>query len=453
MGEACSFCVFSWRYGSGEMRRIFSRESLVEAYKRVELALLEALVELGVAPREALEEARAAAPRVSAEEIYRLEKETGHDIAAMVFLWGRVAGGEAARWLHYGATSNDIIDTAWALVLRDALGLLKKRLRAVIERLSGLAVEHRYTVMPGRTHGQHATPVTLGFKLANYVYELARSYERICCAEERLLRAKIGGATGTMAAWRGQGLRLRRLVAEKLGLEPHPIATQVAPRDGFAEMATALAILAGVLERLALEVRELSRPEIMEAWEDRGSTVGSSAMPQKANPVTAERICGLARIARGLAVPFLENIALWHERDLSNSSAERIAVPHLLLTLDQMLLDTQRLLERLRFSPDRMQRNLLQVSLATSTAEALLNLLISRGLGREEAYAIAKKAARTAMEEGIPLWEAAARIPEAARLLSGIDLREALRPENYIGDAPLLVDEALRYAEEAVKRC
>ena len=445
-------CVYEWRYGSNEMRKIFSRENIVDTYKRVELALLESLVELGVAPREALEEARRAAKALRAEQVYEEEERRGHDIASLVFLLGRLGGREASRWIHFGATSNDVIDTAWALLIRDALRLVKKRLRELIERLTVLARTHRYTVMPGRTHAQHATPITLGFKLANYVYELARSYERICDAERRAVRAKLGGATGTMASWHGYGLELRELFAKKLGLGFHVVATQVAPRDGFAELATGLAILASVLDRFAVEVRELARPEIRELWEERGAAIGSSAMPQKANPVTAERISGLARIARGLVNAFLENIVLWHERDLSNSSAERVAIPHLFLTIDQMLIDAQKLLSRLRIDEEKMRKDL-YLSMATSTTEALMNLLIQRGLGREEAYELARNAAHKALQESKPLWEAAKEIPRIAKLLGDVDLEETLKPENYVGEAPRLVDEAISYAAKALSTC
>jgi len=446
-------CVFEWRYGSDEMRRILSRDSLVEAMKRVEVALAEALEEAGVAPRGVAEAVRRAAGQVSAEEVYRLEAEkTGHDVAALVELLAERAGGEAARWVHYGATSNDIVDTAWALVLRDALGLLRSRLADVIRRLSALARETSGVVMPGRTHGQHALPITLGFKLANYVYELSRSMERLCGAEERLVLAKLGGAVGTMAAWGDRALEVRRLAAEKLGLRPHPVTTQVAPRDGHAELAASLAILASQLDRFATEVRELARPEIMELWEDRGEAIGSSAMPQKANPVTAERVSGLARAARSLALGFLENIVLWHERDLSNSSFERLAIPHLLLTLDQMLTDTQRLLDRLRYSPENMRRNL-ELTRHTVVTEKLLNMLIEAGLPRPTAYRLARAAARKALEEAKPLAEAAAGIPEIARLIPREKLAEELRPERYTGQAKTLTEEALRYAEDVLRRC
>ncbi len=445
-------CVFEWRYGSLEMRRLLSRENLVEAMKLVEVALVEVLEELGVAPRGVAGRVEEAAASVSASEVYERERVTGHDVAALVELIAERAGREAARWVHYGLTSNDVVDTAWALVLRDALDLLVERLDAVLERLSRLARETRGVVMAGRTHGQHAVPITLGFKLANYVYELARSMERLCQLRPRLLRAKLGGAVGTMAAWGGRGLEIRRRLAEKLGLPVHPISTQVAPRDGLAELASVLAILAGQLDRLAVEVRELARPEIGEVWEDRGGAIGSSAMPQKANPVTAERVSGLARVARSLVHGFLENIVLWHERDLSNSSAERVLVPHLLLTLDQMLLDTLSLLGRLRYSPERMRENM-ERTMYTVLTEKLLYMLIDAGLPRPEAYRLAREAARRALEAGVPLWEAAASMPEVASRIPPERLREELAPERYLGEAEALVEEAIRYAERVRGGC
>ncbi len=445
-------CVFEWRYGSEEMRRLFSRDNIVKTYKRVELALLEALAEAGIAPREAVEQLQSVLDTVTAKDVYFEEKKIKHDIASLVFLLARKAGGEAARWVHFGATSYDIVDTAWALILRDALAIIKGRLAAVVEKLSSLASEYSRLPMVGRTHGQHAVPITLGFKFANYVYEFARSYERLCQLERRLLRVKLGGAAGTMASWGGKGFIVRRKFAEKLGLEPHIISTQVAPRDGFAELAAVAAILASQLDRFALEVRELSRPEIMEVWEERGGAIGSSAMPQKKNPVTAERISGIARFIRSLLPGFMENIVLWHERDLSNSSFERISLPHLLLALDQALADMVALLERLRFSPENMKKNL-HLEWGTVVAEKLMNMLIERGLTREEAYKLSQKAAARALAEKRPLWQVAAEMHEVSKRIDEKTLEKELVPEKYVGPVERLVEDAVRYAVQVVERC
>ncbi len=434
------------------MREILSRENLVEAMKKVELALVEALVETGIAPRKALVEAQKAADRIDSRIVYEEERKIGHEVAALVELLGRHGGREASRWIHYGATSNDIIDTAWSLVLREAISTIRGKLRSIVGTLANLALEYRDTIMVGRTHGQHATPITLGFKFANYVYELARSYERICSLENRLIRAKLGGATGTLSAYGEKALEVRRIFSEKLGLEPHPISTQVAPRDSFAELAYILAILASQLDRLAVEIRELSRPEIGELWEERPGAISSSSMPQKNNPVTAERITGLARTTRTLAHGLLENIVLWHERDLSNSSTERILLPHILLVVDQILTDTQDLLDRLIISPENMKKNI-EKTMYTTTAEALMNKLIEKGLARKEAYTLARHATGIAIKKKIPLWEAALSIPEIKQYLDDTDLEELLRPENYIGQVNQLISSALSYYRDIVDKC
>ncbi|BES80966.1 adenylosuccinate lyase [Pyrodictium abyssi] len=448
-----SVCVFDWRYGSPKMKYVLSRSEILKNMILVEIALMDALVEVGLAPPEAAVKIREAAKKITPEEVAEREKKTGHEVIALIELLAEKGGDEVARWIHYGATSNDIIDTAWALTLREALIIIESKLAKVIEALATKAEETVDIVMVGRTHGQHALPITLGFKLANYVYELARSHERLCDAMKRAIRAKIGGAVGTMAAWGIKGLRIREIVCQHLGLEPHLITTQVAPRDGFAELASVLAILASQLDRFATEVRELARPEIMEMWEDRTGTLGSSAMPHKANPVTAERISGLARVARSLVLAFYENIVLWHERDLSNSSAERVIIPHLLLTIDQMLDDTWELISRLRFSPERMYENLM-MSRGAIMAEALMNLLIRElGMKRSEAYRIAKELAEKAARTGKPLYEVAAEDPRIGKYFGLTRLYEELDPRRYLGPIKYLVQQAVYYADKAVETC
>ncbi len=451
-------CVYEWRYGSEEMRSILSLESWMRHLLRVEVALVESLVELGLAPREAADSVRRAAASVTVEEWLEAEKRRGHDIAALAELLGERAGAEAARYVHLGFTSYDVVDTAWALVLREALSLLKRRVSRVISILSRLARENMDVPVIGRTHGQHASPVTLGFKLANYVYELARRLEALCETEKRVVRAKIGGSVGTLAFWTllwGEelALKLRERVAKKLGLEPHVITTQVAPRDGFAELAAQLAALAGVLERFALEVRELSRPEIGEWLEAPLGRIGSSAMPHKANPVVAERVCGLAKVARGLVVTAYENIALWHERDLTNSSSERVWIPHMLLTIDQMLLDILEILEkRLVFNYDAMRRNL-ELTRGHALSEAVVALLVSKGMARHEAHRIVMEVSRRAYERGRPLLDALLEDKRVAGLVSREELERVLRPEAFLGAYRRLAEEALRYGESVVQKC
>ena len=349
-------CVFEWRYGSEEMRKLFRVESIVKRYIDVELAIMKGLEEAGLAPKGCSEKIRECVYSISPSEIYSREAILGHDIAALTYIAGERCG-ECGKYFHLGATSYDIVDTAWALIIRDALAIVKKRLWRVIEKLIELSIKYRDTLMAGRTHGQHALPITLGFKFANYVYEFSRSLERLCELEKRVVRSKISGAVGTMAAWGSKGIVVESVASKELGLEPHAISTQVAPRDGFAELVSALAILASQLDRFALEVRELSRTEIGEVYESL-KRVGSSTMPQKRNPVTAERISGLAKVVRAYVVTALENIPLMHERDLTNSSSERFLIPHVFLAIDQMLLDMEKLLNILHIDEEAMRRNL-----------------------------------------------------------------------------------------------
>ncbi len=445
-------CVFEWRYGSQEMRHLFSRENIINVMKYVEISLVEALNDVGIAPSEAVKDVKKAVDKVTADMVYDEEKRTGHDIAALVFLLGRFSSREAARWIHFGATSYDIVDTAWVIIFNKALGIIKNKLKSVIKRLSDLALKTLNVPMPGRTHGQHATPITLGFKLANYVYELSRSYERICDLEKRLLLVKFGGATGTMASWGKNGLNLRESFAKKLGMRYHIITTQIAPRDGIAELVSSLAILASQFDRFAVEVRELARTEIGELWEARGEAIGSSAMPHKANPVTAERISGLSRALRSLVSGALENIVLWHERDLSNSSFERFLVPHVFLMTDQILDDMAALLDRLAYDPEKM-RNDLHMTNDVVTAEALMNELILKGLAREEAYKLSQKASKIALNRGLKLWEAACSMDVVKKLLECSKLREILNPEKYIGLSKELVTEAVKYSSGILRKC
>lgn len=447
-GAGSEVCPLEWRYGSPEMRGLLSREGLLRRMLEVEAALARGLAAAGIIPEEAAAEVERAAARVRLERVEELEAKLGHDIMALAVALAEESGG-AGRYVHLGATSYDIVDTAWALVLRDALGIVKRKLAEVLKVLAEYCRRYRRLIMVGRTHGQHALPITLGFKLANYAYELARSLERLRDAERRVVRGKMSGAVGTMAAWGDKGLEVERETLRRLGLEPHAISTQVAPRDGFAELLSALAILASQLDRLAIEVRELMRPEIDELAEGTGERVGSSTMPQKRNPVTAERVSGLAKVVRSLVLVGLENIPLWHERDLTNSSSERIAVPHALLVVDEMLGSTLKLLRGLVVKPESMRRNL-ELTRGAVMAEAVMVELVRRGLARHEAHAILREVERRASEEGVGFREALLKDPRVARYLSPREVEELLRPERYLGACDDLIDRALRYVEEVL---
>jgi len=443
-----NICPLEWRYGSKEIREIFSLRNIVKTYIKVEAALMAGLVEAGLAPRGCVEVLEKCSEDIEVKEVYELERVLGHDIASLTYLLGERCGS-CGGYVHLGATSYDIVDTTWALLLREGLGVVKRKLRGVLEDLADLSIRYREALMPGRTHGQHALPITLGFKLANYVYELSRSYERICSLEARLIRSKISGAVGTMAAWSDKGLEVERKASEVLGLEPHVITTQVAPRDGFAELVSVLAILASQLDRLALEVRELSRTEISEIYE-AGERIGSSTMPQKRNPVISERISGLAKIMRGMVMTALENIALMHERDLTNSSSERILIPHSLVTIDQMLEDTQRLLKTIYIDVGKMSENL-KLTRGAIMAEAVMIKLVEKGLPRHRAHKklaeLTRSMGNRSLEEVLEMDE------EVSKILSREEIKAALDPKRYLGSYRELIDRAIEYMEWVLKKC
>lgn len=440
-----SICPLDWRYGSEEMRKVFSRESIVRYRIRVEIALLNALKKYNYVSDEDIKRIEEISKSINLNEIDEIEKRVGHDVMAMV-IWLAEKAGNSGRFIHFGATSYDIVDTAYALMFKDALNIVKNKLYRILDRLVVLALKYKNTVMIGRTHGQHALPITFGFKLANYVYELGRSLERINDTEKRLLKVKISGAVGTMAAWGDKGLEIEKSVSEYLGLPPHEISTQIAPRDAFAELVSDIAILASQLDRFAIEVRELMRPEIGELIEGVGNRVGSSTMPHKENPVTSEKISGLAKILRGLCFTELENIPLWHERDLTNSSSERIIIPHVFLILDEMLDSFAELLDNLIIDQERMKNNL-QITKGLIMAENLMIHLTLKGLPRHKAHEIVMKLSREAQREKKPLLDLALLDPEVSKYFNKAELEEILDPLNYLGQTEKLIDRAIKYYE------
>ncbi|MEM0318392.1 MAG: adenylosuccinate lyase [Candidatus Nezhaarchaeales archaeon] len=439
-------CVFDWRYGSREVKNLFTVENIVKTYIKVEVALLKALGSIGLAPSHCFSEIEKCANNIDPMDIYRKEAIIGHDIASLAFILGEKCG-ECGKYVHLGATSYDIVDTTWALILRDAINILKRKLGGIIEKLLELAKEHAHTYVIGRTHGQHALPVTFGFKFANYAYELARSYERLVELEKRLIRLKMSGSVGTMASWRDRGFLIEDIIGKELGLEPHPITTQVAPRDGFAEFISVLAILASQLDRLALEIRELSRTEISEVYE-AVERVGSSAMPHKKNPVIAERISGLAKIARSLVLVALENIVLMHERDLTNSSSERILIPHAVLTLDQMLEDTSKMLSVIKIDKEKARINI-DLTKGAVYSELLVTKLVEKGWARHEAYMKIKEISETIRFKE-DLVKAVLQDPKLSKYFSENELLSILNPEYATENVERIIERTLKYVQKIV---
>jgi adenylosuccinate lyase len=377
------------------MASIWSDEGRLARWLEVELAALEAWATVGAVPAEAAAEIREHAVPPSPQRVAEIEAVTQHDVAAFVDAVGEQLG-PVGRWFHYGLTSSDVLDTALSLQLQAAGRLLLDEVERASAVVIARAEEHRETLTIGRTHGVHAEPTTFGLKLAVWAFELDRARARLQRALEGVRVGKLSGAVGTYSATDPE---VERLACERLGLEPAPAATQIIQRDRHAELLSALAVTAASLEKFALEIRHLARTEVREVEEPfRRGQKGSSAMPHKKNPVVAERICGLARVVRGAAVVGLENIALWHERDISHSSAERVVIPDAFLALDYMLDRFTWLVEGLVIRPERMRRNL-EASHGLFFSQRLLLALIDNGLERAEAYELVQRTAMRAWEE------------------------------------------------------
>ena len=383
------------RYSRPAMARVWSDESKLARWLEVELAALDGWAAVGAVPDDTAREIRDRAVPPTPERVAEIEARTHHDVAAFVDAVAEGLG-PVGRWFHYGLTSSDVLDTALSLQIQEAGALIVEgvdsALRAVVEQ----AERHRRTLMMGRTHGVHAEPTTFGLKLAGWAFELERNRIRVERALDGLRVGKLSGAVGTYSAIDPE---VERLACERLGLEPAPSSTQILQRDRHAELLAALAVAAASLEKFALEIRHLARTEVREVEEPfaRGQK-GSSAMPHKRNPIVAERICGLARVVRGAAVVGLENVALWHERDISHSSAERVVLPDAFLALDYMLDRFAWLAEGLVVRPERMRRNL-DASHGLFFSQRLLLALVESGLERARAYELVQRNAMRAWEE------------------------------------------------------
>jgi adenylosuccinate lyase len=383
------------RYTLPEMGEIWSEQNKLEAWKTVEVAALASFEAHGAIPpgaATATEATRCPTP----EEVAQREEVTNHDLAAFVDLLGRAAGDDAARWVHYGLTSSDVLDTAGGIVLRDAADLLLRSLADLRATVVARATEHRRTFMIGRTHGIWAEPTTFGLKLAGWAFELARDEERLAAARDVVAVGKISGAVGTYAHVPAS---VEADVCDSLGLDIEPASTQVTARDRHAQYLSTLALIGASIERMATEVRHLQRSEVGEAREGfRQGQKGSSAMPHKRNPILSERMTGLARLLRGYAQVGLENVALWHERDISHSSAERVVLPDSSIVLHYMLVKSRGLVANLVVDSERMRANLESTN-GLVFSQAVLLALVESGLGRDDAYRIVQRNAMEAWDD------------------------------------------------------
>jgi len=416
------------RYALPELRELFSERHKLDLWLRIELLSVEALQAAGIVPVEDWHRIRAAVGEVDPARAREIEQESQHDVIAFLRSVTERLGPEG-RWLHYGLTSSDVLDTATAVVLRDATGQVERELERLAQVLASLAATHRSTPMVGRSHGIHAEPISFGFKAAGWYAEVARDRERLARAREGIAVGKLSGAVGTHAHLPAE---VERFVCESLGLTPDPAATQVVSRDRHAELITALAILGGTLERIAVEVRHLQRTEVAEAFEPFGAgQQGSSAMPHKRNPVLAERVTGLARLLRGDALVALENMALWHERDISHSSAERFVFERALGVAAYATRTMSDLLDGLEVDVARMAGNL-QLLDGMVYSEALLLAMIANGADRQEAYGLVQGAAQRALAGGGTFRAELEADPAVGRWLDAADVERAMDLERHL---------------------
>jgi adenylosuccinate lyase len=433
------------RYTHPEMGAIWSDRRRYETWLEVELAATDAMAEEGLVPKDAAAELRARAG-FDVARIEEIEAITQHDVIAFTTAVAETVG-PAARWLHFGLTSSDVIDTAQALQMREACGLIVRNIGVLMEAVRERAEEHRRTPMIGRTHGVHAEPMTFGLKLALWYAELQRDLDRVLRARDIVSVGKISGAVGTFAHLDPS---IEARVCERLGLEPAPVSSQIIQRDRHAELLSALAITAASLEKFALEIRGLQKTEIGEVEEPFGKgQKGSSAMPHKRNPIGSEQIVGLARLVRANAIAAYENIALWHERDISHSSVERVILPDSFIALDHMLRRFTRIVRGMVVYPDRMLENL-QRSRGVVFSGTLLLELAKRGISREQAYEWVQRNAMRAFHEKRDFKELMLADREVMNILTPAEVEKAFSLDDQLRNVGGIIDRVFTGSAVAV---
>ena len=430
-----------FRYGTPEMKKIWEEENKLQKMLDIESALAQAEGQLGIIPQEVADEIKAKANTkyVKLERMKEIEAETNHDIAALSKSITEVCENEAGEYVHFGATSNDIVDSSNSLLINDSINVLEEKLEKLIKIMLELTKEHKLKVCIGRTHGQHALPTTYGMKFGLWADELHRQYERLEHARKNVCISMMDGAVGTTAALGEIGWDIHKKVAEILGLPAARITNQVVQRDNHVEFISVLANIASTLDKIALEIRSLQRTEIMEVGEyfDPEKQVGSSTMPHKMNPITAERICGVARIIKSYINAALDNNPLWHERDLTNSSCERIMFPESCILL----------MNNLVFYDENIERNL-NLTNGLIMAERLMAELTRAGMGKQTAYGIVRKNAIRANKEKLLLGEIILEDEEVQKFLTKDKIDEIMNPNTYIGSIPRIIDELLEESEK-----
>jgi adenylosuccinate lyase len=436
------------RYGDSEIRRVFEEDTRFQKMLDVEAALAWARAEVGDIPKEAAKEIEehASTKYVTVQRIREIEKVTDHETMALIEALA-AASGKGGGYVHFGATSSDILDTAMALQMKEGLQIVRARLDSLEAILIDLTRKYRSSMMIGRTHGQHALPMTLGLKFAVWLREVGRHIERLDQCAPRLLVGKMSGAIGTMAGFGKHAPEIQELVMKRLGLRAGDVTSQIVQRDRYAELVCNFAMLASSLDKFATEVRNLQRPEIDELAEpfQEGKQVGSSAMPQKRNPWRSENVSSLARIERSLVAPALESIVTWHERDLSQSASERFIIPESFILIDHMLNSMIRILRGLDVNERRMLENLMRFK-EPLMSEAVLTALVNKGMPRQEAHKLLQQLFSQSKAENKQFGQVLTSNATIAKYLTKDEIETALDPKSYLGASDQLIDVAFERA-------
>ena len=440
--------VLDYRYGTEEMRNVFRANSYLNFLLKVEATLAEAQAEIGIVPKEAALEIKKGIKLVKRERVEEIEAEINHDVMAVVKgLEEQV--GDAGKWIHFGATSYDIVDTARALQHKKAIDLIQLALKKLIKSMAKLSQKHKDTVMLGRTHGQWATPITFGLKMAVFTSELSRHMERLIELKPRIMTGKFLGAVGSGAAMHPHTLKVQELVCEKLELNEPLATTQILGRDRIAEVIAWGANLATSIEKFTIEVRNLQRSDIGEVSEafNVEKQVGSSTMAQKKNPITSENVGGLARVVRSVLYSSYENNLQWHERDLANSSNERIILPQFYILLEFIIKKTENVFSNLYVNKQKMRENLDGAG-GLPMAEAFVIALGKTDLGRQEAHELIRSITMDAEKKGITFSENVKDNSEVQKYLSNKEISHCLNPDNYIGHSKEIIEKVLASIDE-----
>ena len=440
-------CPLDFRYGRKAIKEVFGETSKLQYLLDVEAALARAHAAVGNISKKAADEIskKASVKCVTVKRVNEIEKEIRHDIMAVTKALSEVCSGDAGKYVHLGATSYDIVDTANALQFAAATDLIKAEVREMRFTLVGLAKEYKNTIMVGRTHGQYSIPITFGLKMAVYAMEVDRHLERLHECKSRLLVGKMSGAVGSGAAMGKHALKIQELVMADLKLGTEEAATQIVGRDRYIELLSVLANIASSMEKFATEIRNLQRSEIGEVSEtfEAKKQVGSSTMPQKRNPILCEQICGLARVIRSFIIPAYENAIQWHERDLCNSSSERFILPHSLIMTDWIVFQMNKVFKSLHVYPERMRENL-ESSKGLPMAEAVMTKLVEKGMGRGDAHELMRICSLKAISENKQLLSVLLENPKITKLLKKKELEDVMNPRNYLGVSDKIVDQVAK---------